>query len=299
MYTNTVLVATQADLAPTLPNYKLRSVHTYQDIAHCDAIIVDVSLPTPGGLSLLREIKQRYATAYLPVIALVPDCAPALIGQALEALADDWVCMPSQEDTLATRVALCIARAARDVATNPLTRLPGNLRINEEIQNRSEGRAILYCDIDNFKSYNDRYGFYAGDEVLQKMAAILAQQLELHEDEGFLGHIGGDDFVVLSSPEQAETIAVGICNAFDAHAGNFYNEADRARGKITSLGRDGTIQEFPLIALTIAIVTHGGKQTTPSQLGQLATRIKRRAKIKEPDGAKSTYVLYQEVPIAL
>ena len=300
MYTNIVLVATQADLAPLLPGHTLANIHTYDEIVSCDAVIVDVTLPAPGGIALVHEIKHHYTTAHVPVIALVPDSTPALVQEVLVAGADDWVCTPSLQNTLADRLALCIARAARDVATNPLTLLPGNRSINAQIQKRAEvGIAILYCDIDNFKSYNDRYGFYAGDEVLQAMAAMLAQQLESQDEEGFVGHIGGDDFVVITQPGHAETIAEGICRAFDAAAGSFYNKADRDRGKITSLGRDGTIQEFPLMALTIAVVTNGGKDATPSQLGQLATRIKRRAKIKEPDGAKSTYVLYQEVQIRL
>ena len=231
----------------------------------------------------------------------MPDSAPALVQDVLQAGADDWICIPSLQDTLPDRLALCLARQQRDLAANPLTLLPGNRRINTELTQRSDGEgvAILYCDIDNFKAYNDRYGFYAGDVVLKAIAALLAEQLETHDHTGFLGHIGGDDFVAICAPQHAEALAEGICSTFDAKAQEFYNEADRQRGKIISLGRDGTIQEFPLMALSIAIVANGGKQTTPSQLGQLATRIKRRAKIKEPDGAKSTYVLYQEVPLAL
>ena len=302
MYANTIFFATRTTSIPALPGYSVREVNSFEEVLEGQgaALVVDTALPSPLGIMLIAQVKHHYHTAHIPVIALVSDNTPAMVQEALHAGVDDWVSMPSLHATLPDRIALCLVRKQRDVGANPLTLLPGNRRINAELIERmdSGGVAILYCDIDNFKAYNDRYGFYAGDVVLKSVASLLSAQLEAGDHTGFLGHIGGDDFVLICAPRHAQALAEGICSVFDTQAAQFYNEVDNARGKIVSLGRDGTIQEFPLMALSIAIVAGSKKETSPSQVGLLATRMKRRAKIKEPDGTKSTYVLYQEVPLS-
>lgn len=139
---------------------------------------------------------------------------------------------------------------------NPLTKLPGNRMINDHLKEllSHEKFAVLYVDLDQFKAYNDVYGFSAGDKVIQETASIL--QANAVKNHGFVGHVGGDDFVVLLYSWDFEIICEQIIANFDQSILSFYKEEHREQGYVKTENRKGEIEEIPLVSISIAVVTN-------------------------------------------
>jgi diguanylate cyclase (GGDEF)-like protein len=166
---------------------------------------------------------------------------------------------------------------------NPLTRLPGNLAIEKALLTRlQEGTPFAFClvDLDNFKAFGDRYGYIRGSEVLKKVAAILTDVgKSLGRDHDFIGHIGGDDFVIITDPEPMEKLCAKIIENFDRTIPEFYDEEDRERGYIISRDRKDVEQQFPFITVSIAVVTNQKRIiTNPLQVAEIAAQLKQYAK---------------------
>jgi diguanylate cyclase (GGDEF)-like protein len=144
-------------------------------------------------------------------------------------------------------------------AQSPLTGLPGNVRIEEEIESRVQNQqpfAILYADLDHFKAYNDHYGFMRGDQVIQFTARIAQEAaLALSDGEAFVGHVGGDDFVIVCPPGAAESISQALVDRFDAESPALYDDEDRERGYVEVTNRRGEMQRFPLLSISIGVAT--------------------------------------------
>jgi len=171
----------------------------------------------------------------------------------------------------------------RNLDASPLTGLPGNLAIEREPGNRLQAkRAVSLChvDLDNFKPFVDHYGYAWGSEVIKEVALLLIADLKEAREKGdFLGHIGGDDFVIISVPPRAEEICRRIVAGFDGRLRKFYTEKDRAQGFFIGKDRKGDRQKFPLISLTIAIVTDDGARfRNPLAMGEAAAQLKEYAK---------------------
>lgn len=166
---------------------------------------------------------------------------------------------------------------------SPLTGLPGNLAIEKEIERRfAEKKQFSLChvDLDNFKPFADKYGYAWGSEVIKEVADILSGHLEMTDNEGdFLGHIGGDDFIIISKPEKADQICQKIVDEFDRRIMRFYSEKDRQKGFIVGKDRQGNQQMFPLVTVTIAIVTDDGTHYQgPLDMAKKAAELKEYAK---------------------
>ena len=133
--------------------------------------------------------------------------------------ADDYIVKPFEPQELIARIRMIIRRAQRDLEANPLTRLPGNVSILNELQRKIDQNsifAICYIDLDKFKSYNDKYGFEHGDEVIKETARILIRtKRELGNPDDFIGHIGGDDFVAITTPDKVDALCQKIIDDFD------------------------------------------------------------------------------------
>ena len=185
----------------------------------------------------------------------------------------------------------------RNRDASPLTGLPGNRAIEQEIVKRLEAKrpfALCHVDLDNFKPFADNYGYAWGSEVIKEVAALLAEKArEMGPPEDFLGHVGGDDFVILSEPGRAEEICRRIVAEFAGRIGKYYSEADRSRGSFVGRDRKGVEQTFPLISVTIAIVTDDGSRfTSPLDMAAAAARLKEYAKTLPG----SNYVTEQDMP---
>ena len=166
---------------------------------------------------------------------------------------------------------------------SPLTRLPGGVAIENVLKKRLEGGLpVAFCliDLDNFKAFNDRYGYAKGNEVIRFTADTIQGALAQHGSrDDFVGHIGGDDFAVISTPERYTAICCAVIAAFDQKIVDFYDAEDRRRGAIESKTRQGAPQRFPIMTISIAAVTNE-KQTAinPIRLGEIAAELKTHAK---------------------
>jgi len=166
---------------------------------------------------------------------------------------------------------------------NPLTRLPGNLAIEKALLIRlQEGTPFAFClvDLDNFKAFGDRYGYIRGSDVLKKVAAVLTDAIKaLGLEADFVGHIGGDDFVIITHPRHMEKLCEKIIHDFDAAIPDFYDEEDRRRGYIISRDRKDVEQQFPFITVSIAVVTNQRRViSSPMQVAEIAAQLKQYAK---------------------
>ena len=181
---------------------------------------------------------------------------------------------------------------------SPLTGLPGNRAIEEEMTTRLEAKrpfSLCHVDLDNFKPFVDKYGYAWGSEVIKEVAGLLAAQMKAAgTPEDFLGHIGGDDFVIISAPGRAEELCRRIVAGFDERIGKFYLEEDREQGFFIGKDRRGIEQRFPLITVTMAIITDDGSRfRNPLEMAEMAAQLKEYAKtlpgsnyVTEKDGPK-------------
>jgi len=178
------------------------------------------------------------------------------------------------------------------IDASPLTRLPGSIAAENIIKKRLDTRSsIAFCllDIDNFKSFNDRYGYARGNEVIQTTAKIIESAIAKHgTDEDFIGHIGGDDFLIVTTPERYENICHSIIEVFDRTVPNFYDPEDRERGYLIGMTRQGQEVSFPIISLSIAVVTNQKRELKSHlEIGEIAAELKNYAK----STPGSTYVV--------
>jgi diguanylate cyclase (GGDEF)-like protein len=224
-----------------------------------DLVLADVMMPNMDGFELTRRLRQDSRTATVSVIMLT---ARGLSADKLEGFsvgADDYIVKPFDTPELLARIRGVLRRAKEMRAQSPLTGLPGNVRIESEIEGRvktDDTFAILYVDLDHFKSFNDHYGFMRGDQVIQWTARLLQDvALELGGPSTFVGHVGGDDFVVVCAAELAEHMAEEVIARFDRGAADQYDDADRALGYIEVTNRRGEIQRFPFLSVSIGVAS--------------------------------------------
>jgi diguanylate cyclase (GGDEF)-like protein len=224
-----------------------------------DLVLADVMMPNMDGFELTRRLRGDSRTATVSVIMLT---ARGLSADKLEGFsvgADDYIVKPFDTPELMARIRGVLRRAKEMRAQSPLTGLPGNVRIESEIEARVKAQdtfAILYVDLDHFKSFNDHYGFMRGDQVIQWTARLLQDiALELAGPSAFVGHVGGDDFVLICDASLVERVAEAIIQRFDAGAAEQYDDADRALGYIEVTNRRGEIQRFPLISVSIGVAS--------------------------------------------
>ncbi|MDQ7031320.1 MAG: bifunctional diguanylate cyclase/phosphodiesterase [Desulfonauticus sp.] len=167
--------------------------------------------------------------------------------------------------------------------SNPLTGLPGNCCIEQEIERRLNNKqsfSLIYADLDNFKVYNDTYGFKKGDEIIVLLANIMNWAIKRHGNiDDFLGHIGGDDFVLITTPDRVERIGLAITRCFKRLVRKCYSQIDQERGWIEAKGRDGKIGKFALVSVSLAALDCFNKNnTTLQQIAERAAEVKKVAK---------------------
>ncbi len=182
---------------------------------------------------------------------------------------------------------------------SPLTRLPGNIAIERSINRRLREKtsfAMCYLDLDNFKSYNDRYGYIKASEVLKKTGEVIHEAVKrLNDPDAFVGHIGGDDFVVIIDAKLAKAACQNIIADFDAMVPSYYSEEDQAIGAIQGVDRYGVPRVFPLLSMSIAALTcQSGNYATAAEIATAAAAVKDR--VKESSG--SNYMIVREAGVS-
>ncbi len=222
-----------------------------------DMLIIEEKLNPDLVKDLVFALKGDLHLSSLPVLLVLP---PEKIGEIEweDYLVDDFWSEGSSEEEVLSRVHLAFVRAAHSADTNPLTGLPGNtsiLKKIEEVLKAKEPYAVGYIDIDRFKPFNDAYGFSRGDEIIRMLARVVVHTIdELCGNKGFVGHIGGDDFVFICPLEQAEEVARRVIQKFDELILKFIDPEDRERGCLITTDRQGVLCRIPWPSISIAIV---------------------------------------------
>jgi diguanylate cyclase (GGDEF)-like protein len=251
-----------------------------------DLVLADVMMPKMDGFELTRRLRQDPRTASVSIIMLT---ARGLSSDKLEGFsagADDYIVKPFDTPELLARVRGVLRRAREMRAQSPLTGLPGNVRIEEEIEARvdkSDDFAILYADLDYFKAFNDHYGFMRGDSVIQMTARLLQDvALSIGGPETFVGHVGGDDFIGVLEPGQVEVAAEEIIGCWDERVSALYDPEDLERGYIEVPDRQSQLHRFAVMKVSIGIATNRVRPlATHWEAAEIATEMKQFAKQEE------------------
>lgn len=235
-----------------------------------DLILLDLVMPDMDGFEVCKRLKQNSATFDIPVIFVTAQGEEENERKGLELGAIDYITKPFRPEIVKTRVqnqlklrdsmlklqaAMVELERLHSMAldANPLSGLPGNNSVMKQIKHalkHNEDVCVIYSDLDNFKAYNDKYGFALGDEVLLFTSDLFKEVITL--PGAFIGHIGGDDFVVVVSRAQTQEIADRIIQKFDQGIIKFYSQEDVAAKCIQSVNRRGESQTFPLISISLA-----------------------------------------------
>jgi PleD family two-component response regulator len=265
-----------------------------------DLVILDIAMPGLDGPAVCREVKSSPRTSGIPIIMLTKRNDMYSKVMALQCGANDYLTKPYHRDELRLRVknALDLRDQLRD--TNPLTRLPGNSEIERQLRQRVSGSEIfayMFIDIDNFKAFNDLYGHQRGDRLILGTAEILSRVLEeLGGENDFLGHVGGDDFIVLCDVASAGPIGEAIAKGFDGMIGEHLDPRERESGCLEVAGRTGTVEQHRITSITVAVVS------TPDQaishagdISARAAEVKRHAKAQARRGerAAGSFVVWE------
>ncbi|MEK6226969.1 MAG: response regulator [Chloroflexota bacterium] len=242
-----------------------------------DLVVLDLGLPGMSGADVHRHLRRDPRTRFLPIVFLTAHSDRQVKLAELEAGAEDFITKPYDAEELLARVGAAVRRWSGMRAVNPLSGLPGNPTITEEIESRlarHEDFALLYVDIDRFKEFNDHYGFTRGDRVITMLSEILVDVAGA--EERFVGHVGGDDFVVLARTDEAEALAEGITRRFDAAIRSQYDPGDRARGWIEARDRGGRLRHFPFATVSIGVVN-----VPPGRFDDATAAARAAAEVKE------------------
>jgi diguanylate cyclase (GGDEF)-like protein len=224
-----------------------------------DLVLLDVMMPRIDGFEVAHRLRRNPQTSNTSIIMLTAKALATDKVLGLTAGADDYIIKPFDPIELLARVKGTLRRAREMRNLSPLTGLPGNIRIQEEIERMVRedlSFAVVYADLDNFKAYNDLKGFVRGDRLIQATARTLQDAVfEFAGSEGFVGHVGGDDFVAVVPPGVAEDVAKRIVASFDAQIHEFYDPEDVERGYIQVEDRKGVLQRLPLAGISVGVAT--------------------------------------------
>ena len=229
-----------------------------------------------------ERLKADSYTSVVPCVVVVGSAADDFKA-AFEAGADEVVRPTDSSEDTATRLDAMLRRSDRDLTVHPSTRLPGAVEIEAEVQRRLEAGelfAMCYADLDHFKEFNDRYSYNDGDRVIRILAKILHDVVKgLSGEAGFVGHIGGDDFIYVLPAAEINDVSVEIISVFDTLIPFQYSEQDRRAGYFFGKDRRGQLHRVPLMTLSIGIVTNERRTFThAAQVSELATEMKSYAK---------------------
>ena len=248
-----------------------------------DIVILDYMLPDITGLKVCEELRKDPLSIHLPILMLTGKGEVENKVKGLDAGVDDYMVKPFLPPELIARIRMLIRRSTISLDANPLTRLPGNVSINKELEKRltsKEKFAVLYLDLDRFKALNDYYGFERGDGVIKEFSRIIIDSVQKRGTvNDFTGHIGGDDFVIITTLEAAEEIAKKIISDFDKTSPKFYDEKDRIKGYIETKDRSGQTIKFQFITISVGIITNlYRKFSHTAEISTLGAEVKEFAK---------------------
>jgi diguanylate cyclase (GGDEF)-like protein len=253
-----------------------------------DLLLLDVMMPRLSGLDACRAVKSNPFTARIPVLMLTAEGEIESKVEGFEAGADDYLAKPFDARELRARVSALLRLVRREADRNPTSGLPGGRAIEEEIMRRIERDdtfAVCYLDIDHFKPFADTFGFAAADAVIKDTGCAIVDAVAAQgggpdaEMMDFVGHVGGDDFLIVTQSHRAENVVRDSTRRFRDVIGRVVGYEALERGAFPGVDRDGTIKRFPIARMSAAVVTvRRDGWVSISHLGAVAAEAKRRAK---------------------
>lgn len=243
-----------------------------------EIVLIDLSVTDREVMSIIRSLKDDSYFSNIPVIGLIRESMEEQFEWE-SCPVDDFISHPINYTELFTRIALSLQRLQRVFDNNPLTKLPGNTSIQNAIEKAlGKAMAVCYIDINNFKPYNDTYGFAHGDEVIRMVARIMANAVR-ESGGGFAGHIGGDDFVFIVPLEKAEAACKTIIDNFNAIVPELFEDEEKSLGYYIAKDRRGVVQKIPLLGISIGVVpTNAPKIQHAGMVSEMAAELKKLAK---------------------
>jgi DNA-binding response OmpR family regulator len=257
----------------------LASVHAREP----DLLILDLEMPHMSGFEVCRAVKRNPFTARIPVLMLTGQGDVDHKVEGFEAGADDYLAKPFDPRELRARVAALLRLVRREADRNPTSGLPGGLAIEEEVMRRvgaSETFAVVYLDLDNFKAFGDTFGFAIADQTIRELGGALRGAVEDAGTAGdFVGHIGGDDFLVLTAERTAPDVVRVFNERFRGVVDRLVGPDVAGRGTFRGVDRSGTVRTFPVGSASAAVlVVDPGRWVSMAELGAQAADVKAQAK---------------------
>jgi DNA-binding response OmpR family regulator len=254
--------------------------YTLRETPHL--LLLDMRLPDMDGYEVIRQLRSHPKSMHIPIIALsaLADCSAKV--RAFELGVDDYVTKPFDTDELLARVRTQLRRVQQNFLS-PLIGLPGGYQVELAIKRKlasADPWSILYLDLDNFKAFNDVYGFLTGNDLIRLVGRIAQRVVrDFGNPDDFVGHIGGDDYVILTAPERAPLLCDLINDAYKKESRAFYHPEDLRRGSISGVDRKGRPYQFPLVSLSIGVVNNQVRRShTLQEVSYLAAEAKCHAK---------------------
>ena len=246
-------------------------------------LFVDANGREAGVNELVRKLKGDAFTAVVPVTMLADRHEPERVQSWFAVGTDEVITGLFGAAEQRARLEAMLVRTQRDVSVHPSTRLPGTTEIEREIRRQLESGAefaVCYADLDHFKEFNDRYSYYDGDRVIYLVSRLLHDVVKgMTGPRGFVGHIGGDDFIFIIPSSEISPVCTEVLGVFDTLIPLQYNDQDRRAGYFFGKDRRGQLHRVPLMTLSIGIVTNRHRRFAhPSQASELATEMKSYAK---------------------
>lgn len=255
-------------------------------------IIINEDNVTKDIIELCNMIRANEDNSITPIIVESSNPTKEHIFEVMKTSVEYYVLKPVDDQYLYYIVKNLMRLMYVNRRVSPLTGLPGNVQIHAEMKKRVLNReefAVLYFDLDNFKAYNDVYGFLKGDEIIKFTARTIARNIHnLKDNDSFIGHIGGDDFVAILSKTDYDAVCQNIIAEFDSEVLKYYTKEDAEKGYIEVINRRGILEEFPLTSISIGVVeVDPGRFDNILEIGEVGAQVKHNAKTV----MGSTYVI--------
>jgi len=221
-------------------------------------IVLDIMLPDIDGYEVCRTLRTNMRTSHIPVIFLTQKDERSDKLQGLELGADDYITKPFDIEELKLRVQGAIRRSERESLTDPRSGLPAGRLIEEQLRRiiREKGWALLDAKVNHFEPFKDVYGFVASDNVLRFAAMMIGEVVdEMGSTSDFIGHAGGDSFIIITSDEKSAAIKARLQDRFDKEVQSHYNFMDRQQGFVQTPAADGTTSNVPFMTMSVGIVS--------------------------------------------
>lgn len=248
-----------------------------------DLILLDHQMPKMTGRQVSAILRGDVLLSHIPILMVTGKGELEDKVKGIEAGVDDYIVKPFEPAELLARVKMVMRRTEMDIDANPLTRLPGNVSIQKVIEEkikRGAPFAVCYADLDKFKPFNDRYGFDKGDEAIRVTARVLVETVQKFGSYGdFIGHIGGDDFIFVTTPGQAETLCQNVIVEFDKRIRHLFPREDLRQGYFIGKDRAGVEGKIALLSISLCCVTNKERPLEHmAQIAGIAAELKNYAK---------------------